>query len=78
MTKAISSLLSSCVHPMYLAQGLMSNVVTPDHSITIAFASILGFDWDTKALSGPFGSCIFWPETYGFTFTSPQDRGNYS
>lgn len=55
---------------MYLAQGLMTNVVTPDHNIAIAFASILGFAWDAKLPSGPFSSRMFRPETYDFNFTS--------
>ncbi|KAH8589853.1 fungal-specific transcription factor domain-containing protein [Bisporella sp. PMI_857] len=67
---ALSSLLSTATHPMYVAQGLMGNLPNLDAEIAHALAGILGTPWEESCSYGPFVPECLRPGSFGFMFDS--------
>ncbi|KAI1746692.1 hypothetical protein F4782DRAFT_544068 [Xylaria castorea] len=61
----IGDLLASCTHPMYVAQGLLTNMKTRDSATTEAFSEVLGIFERGGRLSGCFVPECLWPKTNG-------------
>ena len=62
-------LLESTVHPMYVAQGLMSNLAPASVVQAVrALSSILLVPWPENSPYGPFAPRCLQPETYGVRF----------
>ncbi|KAI0460294.1 hypothetical protein F5B21DRAFT_454006 [Xylaria acuta] len=59
----IKDLLASCTHPMYVAQGLMTNMESRDSATTEALSEILGICEKGSRLSGLFAPECLWPKT---------------
>lgn len=66
----IKDLLVSCTHPMYLAQGLMTNMKTRDSATTEALSEVLGISEKGGRVSGLLAPECLWPKTNGFPFRS--------
>ncbi|KAI0442940.1 hypothetical protein F4803DRAFT_517362 [Xylaria telfairii] len=66
----IKDLLASCTHPMYLAQGLMTNMKTRDSATTEALSQVLGISEKGGRLSGLFAPECLWPKTNVFAIQS--------
>ncbi|KAI0403794.1 hypothetical protein F4802DRAFT_278489 [Xylaria palmicola] len=63
----IKDLLGSCTHPMYVAQGLMTNVRNRDGAATVVLSEVLGIGEEGSGQLGLFAPASLWPKTYNFT-----------
>ncbi|RYC58606.1 hypothetical protein CHU98_g7602 [Xylaria longipes] len=75
-SQKIKDLLASCTHPMYVAQGLMTNLKSRDSATTEALSEILGICEKGDGLSGLFAPECLWPKTNGFPFQSTAGVSN--
>ncbi|TRX93541.1 hypothetical protein FHL15_005513 [Xylaria flabelliformis] len=64
----VGDLLASCTHPIYVAQGLMTNMKTRDSVATEALSEILSIHERGSRPSSLFVPECLWPKINGFSF----------
>ncbi|KAH6962399.1 fungal-specific transcription factor domain-containing protein [Ilyonectria sp. MPI-CAGE-AT-0026] len=68
--QALSNMVMAITHPMYLVQGLMSNLPNRDEDTCHAFATLMNISWEPRSPYGPLVPQCLRPDVQGFTFDS--------